>query len=140
MYPSINGSPCPALVEGYKQHLRKHGYQSLSFSSFCQENNILERSASQWLRRHGLSVAALRLEVISEMLEEGTWFEGQSISSSCRRKRESRQAGDSKDLKGISITFSDGTLVSIRQAPALSLVKFLDTYNRQSDKHHVLSE
>ena len=139
MFKSINGSRCPSLVEDYKQHLRANGDRSLSFSSFCRSNHIRVQSANQWMRRHGLSVATLRLEVITEKLEEGTWFYGQGGIQATRSKQSTKDK-NCKDLKGISITFGDGTQVAIRQAPALSLAKFLDTYNQLYDKQHVLPE
>lgn len=140
MYPIINRSPCPILVEDHKNHLRNTGSQHLSFSLFCRKQKTRTESVRQWMRRHGLSVSKLRHKVVLEMLEDGSLFSGETTESGTGIGSDSNKKKNFTVLKGVSITFTDGTVVNIREAPALILSDFLDSYNQLCDKNYVLSE
>lgn len=133
-------SKCPDLIEGYKNHLRTCGDHRLSFNAYCVQYNIRYQSAGQWMRRHGLSVTKLRLEVYSEMCADGVSVPRLKSTAASVVKLGSRKQKNEKKLSGVCITFTDGTIVNIRHALPLVLAKFIESYNQICDKRYVQSE
>lgn len=127
-------SKCPALIADYQKHLRCVDQKRMPFSAFCRKHNVKPAIADQWMRRHGTSVACLRYEAILEgyTTNSGVKENDPPSVSLCVK-------GD-QVLKGVSVTFCDGTIVNIRHAPASELSKFMDFYNKTNDKNYVQPE
>jgi hypothetical protein len=139
----------PEVVSSYKER-----YQSgirESFFSYCRRRHVAYPSVTQWMRRHGMSVASLRLEAL---LEQGGFLGGEERigdealsvdvldellkgSSPVRgtRREAAPEGGDL--LKGVTATFPDGMVVNIRQTTAAALTKFIDSYNKLNDRPDV---
>ncbi|MDR1257971.1 MAG: hypothetical protein LBK65_01635 [Tannerellaceae bacterium] len=132
----------PEVVSSYKERY-KTGVRE-SFSSYCRRRHVAYPSVAQWMRRRGLSVSSLRLEVL---LEQGGFPAGEEriageplsievlddLFNVCPPQRatgkETAPAGVDL-LKGVTATFPDGLVVSIRQTTAVGLTKFIDSYNK----------
>ena len=103
------------------------------FKTFLREKKISERSIARWMVGHGLSVAGAKAAIKecqkstdeeSEGIATGAMFLPMTVSDSPT----SAEVGDV--LSGISLTFPDGTLVSIRRGSAKAVVAFLELYRK----------
>lgn len=143
----------PLIVEDYKHHLRTFPDSYLSFQAFCLPYKVRVESVRQWMRRRGLDLSTLYYEILLERSSTDPsfvipqTFGGQRHSSSSSADVEKCQCPSSCEvsvspeiLKGVSITFSDGVIVNIRQASATALTKFIESYNKLSGQNYVQSE
>lgn len=151
----------PLIVEDYKHHLRSFPDSYLSFQAFCLPYKVRVESVRQWMRRHGLDLSTLYYEILLERSSTDPsfvipqTFGGRSSSSSSSSSSAAAAAEDIKKsqcrcscqgsvsseiLKGVSITFSDGVIVNIRQASAMALTQFIESYNKLSAQSYVQSK
>lgn len=146
----------PLIVEDYKHHLRAFPDSYLSFQAFCLPYKVRVESVRQWMRRRGLDLSVLYYEILLERscadpsFVIPQTFGGQRHSSSaaadvadvekCQCPSSCEVSVSPEILKGVSITFSDGVIVNIRQASATALTKFIESYNKLSGQNYVQSE
>jgi hypothetical protein len=126
----------PEVVSSYKERY-KTGIRE-SFLSYCRRRHVGYKSITQWMRRHGMSIASLRMEAL---LEQGSFPCGEALQvevldellSSCPPagvvRKDATPDADSL-LKGVTATFPDGLVINIRQTTAVALTKLIDCYNR----------
>lgn len=134
-------SKCPHIIEEYKNYLRSTGDYRLPFSRFCLRYDIRTSTIDHWMQRNGTSVSLLRYEVMLEMYAANPTSVSPPQPPSEKKKEiidvcAMKQRGD-QVLKGVSVNFPDGTVVNIRQAPAATLTKFIESYNQRCEKDHV---
>ncbi|WP_217932804.1 hypothetical protein, partial [Bacteroides caecimuris] len=149
----MNANPLfPYIIEDYKNHLRSHSESHLSFHAFCGKYNVRIASVCQWMRRHGLDISTLRYEVL---LENCHTDPDQVLSTIYRETRYTIPDTSSKErktppssndipvenrIKGATITFPDGIIVNIQQTTPFALTKFIESYNKLTDRYHVQPE
>lgn len=134
----------PRIIEDYKTHLRSVCDSPLSFQSFCSTYSVAMKSLRQWMRRHGLSVSTLRYEILLEQngtaldsFLQSTYREKKCTIAVLSKKSSSGELPASEQIKGATVTFPDGVVVSIRQTSACALTKFIESYHLINDKRHV---
>jgi hypothetical protein len=129
----------PELVDSYREHLRQHAETHISFTYYCNLHGVRPASASQWLRRKGMSVSALYYSVILEKVTVDPTYVLPSVEfkriNSLRdvpgqRTGSANGKSYANTLRGVNIIFPDGTQISIRETTATGLTKFIDLYNK----------
>lgn len=107
-----------------------------TFSSFIQEEQVYKRGMEKWLRERGLLVRAAKLKI--RMLHAEASREQLPPSSLTTgamflpvETSDSPQDGTSEMLSGISVTFPDGSQVSIKHGSAQAVMSFLKLYSRE---------
>lgn len=136
----------PRVVDEYRQYLVRGQAPYISFCEYCKRYKLRYASVTQWLKRHGLSVGSLYYEALLEKCD-GSEEQLESLQKEMAR-RQVKKPGDippecippEKLLKGITVTFPDGIVVSVRHATPASLTQFIEYYNKQTDIHHVRTE
>ena len=131
------------IVEDYKSHLRTCVGQALSFKSFCRGYDVRYKSVCQWMSRHGLDVGSLHCEVKLEgyaLDARGVYSTGAVSRKATTEVELNKKSPPGGELRGISVNFPDGLIITIRHASAPALVKFIESYNKTIDRNHVRPE
>jgi hypothetical protein len=136
----------PLIIEDYKVYLRTVVHNRVSFQAFSDRYHVNIKCLSQWMRRHGLSVSLLRYEAL---LEQGVIHLCEDPLHIHERLRQHRKIEKAKSdcsvpvpdqIKGVTVNFPDGIIVSIRLTDARSLSALMESYNKLSRRSHVQPE
>ena len=105
----------------------------LCLTVFLRSTHVHQRGFEKWLYSHGYSVqeAKRRVHRVCEDSDTGVSSVGEtpSILPVCVQSEPDVPATPHDVLMGISLTFPDGTAVSIRRGSAEAVVSFLKLYS-----------
>jgi hypothetical protein len=133
----------PEIVNSYREHLREHAENHLSFTHFCHLHGVRPASVSQWMSRRGMSVGALYYSVILEKITQDPNYVLPSTTG--KRKNSDTQGGVSQKsggdtekpcqetLRGVNLIFPDGTQINIRRTTPAGLTHLIRSYNKLAD-------
>lgn len=130
----------PGILSDYKKLLLCEGVSSISLSRYCRGRMVSYKSITQWMQRHGVHVSSLKTEALIEKYgsvpPENTFSsqpttELTPIDMLAGSKR-GKNMVQSPPLTGLTLTFPDGMIISIKEAPAESLSKFIECYNKNT--------
>ena len=110
---------------------------TLTLRDYCKERHICYNGIQCWMSRHSIKVVDLKprpvLPEVSASAHEQSSCEGQQIYPLSFTKEASEKpvfAGNVfPALKGVSITFPDGVIISIKEISQEDLNKFIQTYS-----------
>jgi len=110
---------------------------TMTLRDYCKERHICYNGIQCWMSRHSIKVVDLKprpvLPEVSASAHEQSSCEGQQIYPLSFTKEASEKpvfAGNVfPALKGVSITFPDGVIISIKEISQEDLNKFIQTYS-----------
>ena len=110
---------------------------TMALRDYCKERHICYNGIQCWMSRHSIKVVDLKprpvLPEVSASAHEQSSCEGQQIYPLSFTKEASEKpvfAGNVFPvLKGVSITFPDGVIISIKEISQEDLNKFIQTYS-----------
>ena len=110
---------------------------TMTLRDYCKERHICYGGIQNWMSRHSIKVVDLKprpvLPEVSASTYEQASSEGQQIYPLSFTKEASEKpvfAGNVFPvLKGVSITFPDGVIISIKEISQEDLNKFIQTYS-----------
>ena len=144
--PNMNtDSLFPFIIKEYKNHLRKDLPLHDSFHAFCKKKHVLPRSAVQWMKRHGLDVGRIRYDIVQEKCNVGDKEGALSLIGERRRPVFVKEPGMKspryipldRRMIGVTITFTDGTSVVVKETTSAALNAFIKSYNQALDMNYV---
>lgn len=113
-----------AVWKRFRSYLIKSDY-SCSLSEFCRFTGTNYNGMGIWLSRHELSVSGLKDEIRSECL--GHRPELPPLAPlTCREIPK-----EEFSVKGVSITFHSGTVMTIREGTPQGIVRLIQEYERK---------
>ena len=114
-------------LSGYKSRLSS--FPTLTLLSYCREKHVNYPGMNVWLSRHGISIRELKPSVSKPLPTEPEAVFSRLLPAS------TPSAPCSSDmLYGITITFPDGAIVSIKQGSSLGVNRFIDRYNSKTQE------
>ncbi|NDV58443.1 hypothetical protein [Bacteroides sp. 519] len=106
-------------LDGYLSCLER--FPSLTLLSYCREKHVNNTGMRLWMSRKGISLRSLKPVASCQ----------QSVFAPLST---SEPNPASEFLYGITITFSDGVTVSIKQGNAHSINSFINYYNLKTEE------
>ena len=105
-------------------------------AAFLREEHVYQRGMEKWMHQNGMSVqvAKQRIRMLHAEASSASRLPGSPSTGAMFLPVEASvcpQGGASEMLSGISVTFPDGSQVSIRQGSALAVMSFLKLYSRE---------
>lgn len=122
--------------EQYAEELKKNFHCSLK--KFCYRTHTSYNSLTPWLSRRGYSVSQLKQEILN------SHYGGSLVNTTSPSVGKlvpvvpSRVPQEEVSLFGISVTFSSGTVVSIRQGTPEGVLKLIRSYERKEGEACIL--
>lgn len=113
---------------------------SLTLSSFCRQNHLVYRYMSKWLERKGLSVKELKKELRGKTCKSGQRVREGGVTSANPTKSAgflkvvNTEAPEQHMLCDISLTFSSGTVITIKQSAPAAVIEFIKRYEGKEDE------
>ena len=112
------------LWKRFRTHLIKSDY-SCSLSDFCRLTGTSYSGMGHWLMRNELSVSALKDEIRSECM-------GQNPNLPPMAPLVCREIPKEEfSVKGISVTFHSGTVLTIREGTPEGIIRLIQEYERK---------
>lgn len=108
----------------FRTHLITSDY-SCSLSSFCRLTGTNYKGMCLWLMRHDLSVSFLKDEIRSECMVRNPDLPAMAPLA-CRDIPK-----EAFSVKGISVTFHSGTVMTIREGTPEGIVRLIQEYERK---------
>jgi hypothetical protein len=118
--------------------------ESLSLSRYCHNRRVSYASLTQWMRRHGMPIHSIEIEVLLEKhrldsnSKEALILSEEEIHAllhPTKKEKSSTSPCDVQDLlKGVSLSFPDGVTLGIRQVSPEALMRFILSYTCQSER------
>ena len=108
----------------FRTHLIKFDY-SCNLSSYCRLTGTNYNGMCLWLMRHELSVSALKDEIRSECMGQNTNLPTMAPLV-CRDIPK-----EEFSVKGISVTFHSGTVMTIREGTPEGVIRLIQEYERK---------
>lgn len=120
-----SGDRFERVLKFFKKELVKN--PRVSMKECCTHNHTNYKSMETWLRRHHVSIKELRGEVQKELKEESGIGSEQSFSGFIALTPP-KEVPSEEMLQSVSVTFPDGTIVSIRKCTPWGLTTFIKNY------------
>lgn len=104
----------------------------ITLSSFCKVHSISYQGLCRWMKRQGVTVSSIKSHLCGEIIPASGYIESDdtfipislpSVASTIEY--------ESEILSGISLTFSDGTILSIRKASAEAVMLLITKYRKE---------
>lgn len=108
----------------FRAYLIKSDY-SCSLSSFCRLTGTNYNGMCHWLCRHELSVSTLKDEIRSECMGQD------SVLPSLAPLASRDLSKEEFSVKGISVTFHSGTVLTVREGTPEGIVRLIREYERK---------
>ena len=108
----------------FRTHLIKSDY-SCSLSDFCRLTGTSYSGMGHWLMRHELSVSALKDEIRSECMGQNPNLPPMAPLVCHDIPKEEFS------VKGISVTFHSGTVLTIREGTPEGIIRLIQEYERK---------
>lgn len=120
---------------GYKKAL---SIDQITLSDYCKIHHVDYRGMRRWMSKNSITVKELK-KAVSSLEKSGSGLIDPShgldrelyplsFESTCSRNKAVVSKSGSL-LKGVSITFPDGVIVSIREISRKDLTEFIVSYN-----------
>ena len=110
--------------ERFRTYLIKSDY-TCSLSNFCRLTGTNYHGMGVWLSRHNLSVSTLKEEIRSECMEQNSNLPRLAPLVSRDIPKEEFS------VKGISVTFHSGTILTVREGTPEGIVRLIREYERK---------
>ena len=103
-------------------------FPGLTLRSYCREYHVHYHGMTLWLSRHGIRIRDLKASNSTPLPEcpQSSFSRLVPVPDSTARAESS-----SDMLYGVTITFPDGVIVSIKQGSSFSVHRFIHRYNHQ---------
>ena len=116
-------------LAGYRRHIS--GTSHCTLRSYCRDNHVNYDGMKKWMYSSGLSVKSLKQEssVPSATLSDETG--SRMLLPVIPATSEGRSAPSGSILSGVTLTFPDGTVLSVRRCSPEALVELVTCYRKE---------
>ena len=117
-------------LKGYRQRLSVS--PKCTLSSYCSEMHVNYFGMKKWLSSCGLSVSSLKSQSDRSHAEIRDETGGRSFLPVIPSQPDKPASSPSAFLCGVSLTFPDGTVLSVRRCSPESLISLVTHYRKEA--------
>ena len=128
----------PPIARGrYERTLKDYRHRlsvspKCTLSSYCAEVHVNYDGMKKWLSSCGLSVSSLKQQSVSSRAEVREETGSRSFLPVIPSLPDTPPSSPSDFLSGVSLTFPDGTVLSVRRCSPESLVSLVTLYRKEA--------
>lgn len=128
--PPIAAERYRSTLEKYKSQLKKN--PSVRLRSFCNELHVDYHNMVRWLTRQGTSIRELQRAARSGVSAKGDDAPVGFVPVVPLQPHAVQEVDSHELLSGISLTFTDGTIVTIKKGTPSAVISLLMQYRKEA--------